>query len=68
MCTGMMQRRVLGDRRFDQAGVDLKRLRIGVDEDRQRVVHQHGVDRGDERIRRHDHLVARPDPRARPAT
>ena len=64
----MMQRGVLGDRRLDLAGVDLERLRIGVDEDRQRVVHQHGVDRGDERVRRHDHLVAGPDSRARPAT
>ena len=62
MCTGMMQAvcSVIAD--FEHAGVDLERLRVGVDEDRQRVVHQDGVDRGDERIRRHDDLVARPDP------
>ena len=61
-CTGMMHARLLGDRRLDLAGVDLEGLGIGVDEDRQRVVHQDGVDRGDERIRRHDDLVAGPDP------
>ncbi len=58
----------LGDGRIDLAGVDLKRFGIGVDEDGKRVVHEHGVDGGDEGIRRHDHLVAGTRLQARPAT
>ena len=42
-------------------GVDLERLRVGVDEDRQGVLEQDGVDRGDEGVGRDDHLVARLD-------
>ena len=51
----------VGDRRLDLAGIDLECLRVGVDEDRQGVLEQHRVDRGDERVGRNDHLVARLD-------
>ena len=41
--------------------VDLEGLRVGVDEDRQGVLQEHRVDRGDEGVGRNDHLVARLD-------
>ena len=47
------------DRRFELARVHLHRLAVGIDEDRQRVLPQHHVHRRDERVRRHDHFVAR---------
>ncbi len=54
-------RRAVGDRGLHLARVDEEGLRIGVDKDRQRVVHQDGVDRGDESVGRDDHLLARSD-------
>ena len=60
----MIGRGALGDGGLDLAGVDLERLGVGIDEDRQGVVQQNHVDRGDEGVGRHDHFVARPDAQA----
>ena len=46
---------------LDLARVHLERLRIRVHENRQRVLPQYHVDRGDKRVRRHQDLVARLD-------
>ena len=49
------------DALFDLLGVDLERLAIGVHEHRQGVLQQYDVHRGDERVRRNEHLVLRSD-------
>ncbi len=59
------QPRLRRDRRGDLPGVDLERLDVGVHEHGERVQHEHRVDRGDEGVGRHDHLVARADAHGR---
>ena len=53
--------RALGDGGFDLARVNLRSFRIRVNEHRHCVLQQHRVDRGHERVRRHDHFVAGAD-------
>ena len=46
---------------LDLAGIDLKVSRSSVDEDRQRILQQDGIDRCYKRVGRHNHFIARPD-------
>ncbi len=47
---------------FNLSRIDLEGLRVGIDEHRNRVAEQDGVDGRDERVRRNDYLIARADP------
>ena len=58
-------RGAVGDGRLDLVGIDLEALGVGVDEDRQGVLQEHGVDRGNEGVRGNDHLVTRLDANGR---
>ena len=60
-CTGAIDLGALGDRRLDRVGVDQEVLVVDVDEDRHGADARRRLGRGDERVRRHDDLVARPD-------
>ena len=51
----------VGDRRLDQALVQVQRVGSDVDEDRPRAAQHEGVGRRDEGERRHDDFVARAD-------
>lgn len=58
---GDHRRRPLADRRLGRRRVDAARVRVDVDEHRNRVDHQDGSRRGHERPRGDDHLVAGAD-------
>ncbi len=55
--------RPLRDRSLDSRRIEVPRLRIEVGEDRRRALVERTVRGCDERVRRRDHLVSRPDPR-----